>query len=335
MKKEKLYQQQTITKKQKNKMELGTIISYSLMGLGVILFIIACIMAAYTVPQGTVSIVTRLGKFKKISVAGLSFKIPFIDSIFKNISLQNRSIVLNFQAITSDQANVSFNTMMLYCAKDSTEETIKNIAFKFASEAEFNQTLQRTTEGAIRAFVAGKKQTEVLTLRKEIVDHVKSELDETLNSWGYHLSDLQINDIAFDKAITDSMARVVASSNLKAAASNEGEALLITLTKKAEAEGAQIKIQAEAERQAAQLRGQGVAQFREEVAKGMASASKEMKDANLDTNVIMFSMWTEAIKNFAEYGKGNVIFLDGSTAGMDNTMKQIQAMLVKNDTTNE
>ena len=38
-------------------------------------------------------------------------------------------------------------------------------------------------------------------------------------------------------------------------------------------------------------------------------------------------MWTEAIKNFAEYGKGNVIFLDGSTAGMDNSMKQIMAML--------
>lgn len=311
-------------------MEIGTIIYYALMGLGAILLIGSIIAAAYTVPQGTVSIITRLGKFKKISVAGLSFKIPFIDSIFRNISLQNRSIVLTFQAITLDQANVSFNTMMLFCAKDSSAETIQNIAFKFASEAEFNQTLQRTTEGAIRAFVAGKKQTEVLTLRREIVDHVKNELDETLNSWGYHLSDLQINDIAFDRAITDSMARVVASSNLKAAAENEGQALLITLTKKAEAEGAQIKIQAEAERQAAQLRGQGVAQFREEVAKGMATASKEMQDANLDTNVILFSMWTEAIKNFAEYGKGNVIFLDGSVDGMDKTMKQFMAMSKQN-----
>jgi hypothetical protein len=54
-----------------------------------------------------------------------------------------------------------------------------------------------------------------------------------------------------------------------------------------------------------------------------------MKQANLDTNVILFSMWTEAIKNFAEYGKGNVIFLDGSSNGMENTMKQIQALMVK------
>jgi hypothetical protein len=49
----------------------------------------------------------------------------------------------------------------------------------------------------------------------------------------------------------------------------------------------------------------------------------------LDTNVILFSMWTEAIKNFAELGKGNVIFLDGSSDGMEKTMKQIQALMVK------
>jgi hypothetical protein len=77
------------------------------------------------------------------------------------------------------------------------------------------------------------------------------------------------------------------------------------------------------------LRGQGVALFRQEVAKGMTEAAEQMKQANLDTNVILFSMWTEAIKNFAEFGKGNVIFLDGSPDGMEMTMKQIQALMVK------
>jgi len=147
-----------------------------------------------------------------------------------------------------------------------------------------------------------------------------------LESWGYHLQDLQINDITFDEAIIASMSKVVASNNLKAAAENEGQALLITKTKAAEAEGNAIKIAAEAERQAAQLRGQGVALFREEVARGMSQAASEMKQANLDTNVILFSMWVEAIKNFAEYGKGNVIFLDGSSDGMEKTMRQIMAM---------
>jgi len=63
----------------------------------------------------------------------------------------------------------------------------------------------------------------------------------------------------------------------------------------------------------------------------MSEAAEEMKRANLDTNVILFSMWTEAIKNFAEVGKGNVIFLDGSADGMNKTMKQILSVMMKHD----
>ncbi len=216
--------------------------------------------------------------------------------------------------------------MLLYSVLNQDEETIKNVAFKFISDKDLMQALVRTVEGSIRAFVATKRQSEILSLRKDIVDFVKDQIDHQLESWGYHLQDLQINDITFDKAIIDSMSRVVASNNLKAAAENEGQALLITKTRAAEAEGNSIKIAANAEREAAMMRGQGVALFRQEVAKGMSEAANEMKQANLDTNVILFSMWTEAIKNFAEYGKGNVIFLDGSAQGMEATMKQIMAM---------
>ena len=123
-----------------------------------------------------------------------------------------------------------------------------------------------------------------------------------------------------------SMAKVVASNNLKAAAENEGQALLITKTKAAEAEGNAIKIAAEAEKIAAQLRGQGVALFRTEVTKGMAAAVQELADNHLDASLVYFSMWTEAIKHFAEQGKGNVIFLDGSNEGMSKNLEQMMAM---------
>ncbi len=51
-----------------------------------------------------------------------------------------------------------------------------------------------------------------------------------------------------------------------------------------------------------------------------------MSEANLDASLILFSIWTEAVKHFAEQGKGNVIFLDGSTEGMDKTMRQLLAV---------
>jgi regulator of protease activity HflC (stomatin/prohibitin superfamily) len=292
----------------------------------VIILIFAFLGCFVTVNQGTIGVVTMFGKYRRIMRPGLNFKVPFFEQIYKKISIQNRSVELEFQAITVDQANVYFKSMLLYAVQNADEETIKRVAFKFISDKDLMQSLVRTVEGSIRAFVASKKQAEILTLRKEIVEFVKAQIDAALEEWGYHLLDLQINDITFDTAIIESMSRVVASNNLKAAAENEGQALLITKTKAAEAEGNAIKIAAEAERQAAQLRGQGVALFREEVAKGMSQAAEQMKQANLDTNVILFSMWTEAIKNFAEFGKGNVIFLDGSSDGMEKTMRQIMAM---------
>ena len=285
-----------------------------------------------TVNQGTIAVITLFGKYQRILLPGLRFKIPLIEQIYKRVSIQNRSVELEFQAVTIDQANVYFKSMLLYSVQNSDEETIKKVAFKFISDKDLMQALIRTVEGSIRAFVATKKQAEILTARREIVDYVKDQIDHSLEEWGYHLQDLQINDITFDQQIMDSMSKVVASNNLKAAAENEGQALLITKTKAAEAEGNAIKISAEAEKEAARLRGQGVALFREEVARGMTQAAEQMKEANLDTNVILFSMWTEAIKNFAEYGKGNVIFLDGSSEGMDKTMKQIMGILKMKET---
>ena len=296
--------------------------TYALLGL----IVLTIFLSFVTVQQGTVAVITIFGKYQRILNPGLNMKIPFFEQIYRRISIQNRSVELEFQAITSDQANVYFKAMLLYSVVNTEENTIKNVAFKFIDERNLMQALVRTIEGSIRGFVATKRQAEVLSLRKEIVEDVKDQIDQTLEAWGYHLLDLQLNDITFDEAIIKSMAQVVASANLKAAAENEGQALLITKTKAAEADGNAIKIAAEAERTAAQLRGQGVALFREEVARGMTSAAKEMEQANLDTSVILFSMWTEAIKNFAEYGKGNVIFLDGSSDSMQKTMKEMMAM---------
>lgn len=291
-----------------------------------VLGLLLILLSFVTVQQGTVAVITVFGKYKRILTPGLSMKIPFIEKVYKKISIQNRSVELGFQAVTIDQANVNFTAMLLYAVVNQNEESIKNVAFKFVDEKNLMQALVRSIEGSVRAFVATKKQSEVLSLRRDIVEAVKEQLDVMLEEWGYHLIDLQLNDITFDEEVMRSMAKVVASNNLKAAAENEGQALLITRTKAAEAEGNFIKISATAEKEAAQMRGQGIALFREEVARGMAEAAKQMQESNLDTSLILFSMWTEAVKNFAEQGNGNIIFLDGSVEGMDKTLQQMMAL---------
>ena len=292
--------------------------------------LIILFMGIITVQQGTVVVLTLFGKYSRTLRPGLNFKIPVFEQVFSRISLQNQSIELQFQAVTQDQANVHFKAMLLYSVMNSDEETIKNVAFKFMDYRSFMQTLSRSVEGSIRSFVATKRQAEILSLRNEITQAVKENMDHHLAEWGYHLIDLQVNDVTFDEEVMRSMSKVVAANNMKAAAENEGQALLITKTKAAEAEGNAIRIQAEAEMNAAMLRGQAVARFREEVAKGMSAAASEMQKGQLDASFILFSMWTEALKQISENSKGNIMFFDGSVDGMQKNLKDLVALNAKN-----
>jgi regulator of protease activity HflC (stomatin/prohibitin superfamily) len=285
----------------------------------VVLILILISISTTLVKEGNVAVITTFGKYKRMLKPGLHFISPLSESIFKKISIQNHSIELEFAAITQDQANVNFKTMFLYSVIDHNEETIKKVAFKFVSEQNFMQALVRSIEGNIRAFVATKKQNEVLGLRHEIVEAVKVHLDNALESWGYNLIDLQVNDITFDEAIMRSMAQVVASENLKVAAYNEGEAMYITKTK-----------EAEADKESMRLKGEGLALLEDTLAEGIATASQKLKAQNLDYSLLMFNNWTETMKHIAEHGKGNVMFFDGSTDGIEKTIKQMNSLQMVN-----
>lgn len=291
--------------------------------LPIILLIILIFGSAFTVKQGTAAVITRFGKFLKVSHSGLNFKIPILDNIYVNISLQNMSIGVKFQAITSDQANVYFTSLILYSVKDSQEDTIKQAAFKFRTDEEFKMALNRSIEGLVREYVSDKTQSEILKLRSEIVDYVKSKIDGILSDWGYHLIDLKINDINFDEEITQSMAKVVASSNLKLAATNEGDALLIKMTKEAEANGKAIIIQAQSEKDAAKLRGEGISEFRKSVSQGLEDSAKSLSEIPEGVEIIKLSMWLEGLESVAKAGNGHTIFLDGSTDGMKRLLSKM------------
>ena len=124
----------------------------------------------FTINQGYIGVITMFGKYQRIARPGLRMKIPIIEQLHKKVSIQNRSVELEFQAVTADQANVYFKSMLLYSVQNEAEETIKKVAFKFISERDLMQALIRTIEGNIRSFVATKRQAEVLGLRREIVE---------------------------------------------------------------------------------------------------------------------------------------------------------------------
>src|SRR5882672_6593393 len=280
-----------------------------------------------TVEQATVAVITVFGKYYRVMREGLNIKWPW-EKVAYRLSLQNRALQLEFQAITQDQANVKFATMVLYAVAAAEEEAIKKAVFSFASGREFQLALQRTIDGSIRQFVATTKQSDILGMRAEIVEHTKRNLDEVVLAWGYVVRDIQITDMTFDKEIIDSMARVVSSKNLLAAASNEGAALLVKRTKDAEAEAAYKTIGAEADKKAAALRGEGLALFRKNIADGMKDAASSLKVAGVDSNFLLYLEYTDALKYVADHAQGKVIFMDSGAGAADHIVQRLGAMIV-------
>jgi regulator of protease activity HflC (stomatin/prohibitin superfamily) len=130
-----------------------------------ILILLIVFSGLFTVNQGFIGVITMFGKYQRIARPGLNIKIPLIEQVFKKVSIQNRSVELEFQAVTQDQANVYFKSMLLYSVQNADEETIKRVAFKFIGDRDLMQALVRTIEGNIRSYVATKKQAEILGLR--------------------------------------------------------------------------------------------------------------------------------------------------------------------------
>ena len=311
-------------------MTLSDVLQILFYSIGAIVLLSILFSSFRVVNQATVGVVTMFGKYRRVIRPGLNILIPFVERINRVVPIQNRTEQLQFKTITSDQAVVHFTATVIFTVSDHEPETVKTVAFKFIDEKSFDIALLSAVEASVREYVATRKQSEVLGLRAEIVHHAKSTLDEQLSSWGFTVLDLQITELSFDKEVTDSMARIVAATNQKIAAEAEGQALLITRTKAAEAEGAAIRIAAENEATAARLRGEGLAMFRKALAEGFGESAELLEKHGLDPALLAFSMWTETIRDAAREGAGNTIFIDGNIQTGDDALRRLQAMTVAN-----
>ncbi|NNN04141.1 MAG: SPFH domain-containing protein [Acidimicrobiaceae bacterium] len=280
-----------------------------------------------TIDQAHVGVVTMFGKYRRTIPAGLNILIPFVEKVLWTIPVQNQTSKLEFVAITKDQASVHFTATLIFAVTDHDPETIQKVAFRFITPAAFTLAMTSAVEASVREFISSKLQADILGARTEIADHAKSRLRDQLADWGYTLGDLAINDITFDPAIMESMSRVVAAKNAQTAAEFEGAALLITRTKAAQAEGAFIRISAENEAEAARLRGKGLADFRAEITRGISDSAEMLRDGGIDPTLLMFTLWTETIRDAVKEGQGNVIFLDGGTAAAETTLKNLMGFM--------
>jgi regulator of protease activity HflC (stomatin/prohibitin superfamily) len=84
-----------------------------------IILVVLILLSATIIKQGSVGVVTRFGKYQRLMLPGLNFKIPLFESVFRKVSVQNQSIELEFEAISLDQANVNFKSLIVFAAQDA------------------------------------------------------------------------------------------------------------------------------------------------------------------------------------------------------------------------
>lgn len=297
-----------------------------------LLLIIVTLVSRFvrSIPEGSVGVVTVFGRFTRVLSPGLTFTPPW-ESVSR-LNMQSRAVDLDFQAITLDQANVHFNCTLVFSVESASEISVWRAAFAFASEHELQLSIRHLVEDETRTYTAGKRQAEMIGMSQDVVTRIKANVGVQLAEWGYRIIDLRYHNLRFDEAVMKSMARVVAAVNEREAAEHEGQALLIRKTKDAEANGAFIQINAEAERNAWKLRGQGMAEFRREVAKGVHDAVDELQVAGLDPNYLLFFMYTEALKHIAENSKaGHTLFLNTHPSMPRDIMEQMAAFYQRHE----
>jgi regulator of protease activity HflC (stomatin/prohibitin superfamily) len=299
-------------------------------GVVAMLVISTIVKGVKTIDQATVGVVTLFGKYRRIINPGLNFVLPWFEQVKWHIAVQNQTSQLEFVAITQDQASVHFKATLTFAVTDHLPETIQLVAFKFIDDGARTRAMTSAVEASVREFVSTHQQIEVLGLRSEIATHAKDTLKEQLAGWGFTLNDLSINDITFDKAVMDSMSRVVVATNSQKAAEFEGAALLIKRTKEAEADGATIRITAENEATAAKLRGEGLAAFRVAVSTGLGDSADLLVAKGVDPGVLLLTLWTESLENIVKNNSGNTIFLDGNLSTLENTTRRLQAITSAN-----
>jgi regulator of protease activity HflC (stomatin/prohibitin superfamily) len=171
----------------------------------------------------------------------------------------------------------------------------------------------------LRTYIAKETHEGILEKKEELALHIQNDLEKQFAEWGMFIKSFQITNVNFPLTITDAMSEVVASLQLRKAAENKGEAIKIQAIK-----------EAEAEKERKRLQGEGVAQEREAIAKGLEQSIKTLQSVtNQNPKEIMailsLTQYLDTLKSVGTTNNSKVIFLDTSVSATSNLMKDLIA----------
>jgi regulator of protease activity HflC (stomatin/prohibitin superfamily) len=247
---------------QERAMDASTV-ALLIVGAIVALLVLATALGSFfTIQTQQAAVIQRFGKFLRVATAGLNFKAPWIDSIVAMVDLRIQQFSALIETKTKDNVFVKIPVNVQYFI---IPESVENAFYKLSNP---KAQIESYVYNVILGHVPGMILDDVFFKQSEIAVDVKTQLEASMQPFGYGISKVLITDVIPDDRVKASMNSINAALRDQEAAKAQGEAKRILMV-----------AQAEAEKQAKILQGEGIAGEREAVARGLQKSILEIKDA--------------------------------------------------------
>lgn len=289
-------------------MSLSSFILYPFIFLGLVIVL----AAFFIVKQQTAAIIERFGRFQSIRQSGLQLKIPLIDRIAGRLSLKIQQLDVIVETKTLDDVFVRLKISVQYkVVKEKVYEAFYKLDYP-------HEQITSYVFDVVRAEVPKMKLDDVFVKKDDIAIAVKTELNEAMMDYGYDIIKTLVTDIDPDAQVKEAMNRINASEREKIAAQFEGDAARILIVEKAKAE-------AESKR----LQGQGIADQRREIARGLEESVEVLNKVGINSQeasaLIVVTQHYDTLQSIGGESNSNLILLPNSPQAGSNMLNDMVA----------
>ena len=285
------------------------------LGFLLIPLILLIISSFFIVKQQTVAILERFGKFQSLKKPGLHFKIPVLDKVAGKINLKIQQLDVMVETKTFDDVFVKMKVSVQF---KILQDSVYDAFYKLENP---HDQITSYVFDTIRAEVPKMKLDDVFVKKDDIANAVRRELGEAMNEYGYGIVKALVTDIDPDVEVKVAMNRINTAERLKIAAEYEGEAERIRIVAKAKAE-------AESKR----LQGQGIADQRREIAKGLEDSVEILNKVGINSQeasaLIVITQHYDTLQAVGESTNSNLILLPNNPTAASNMLTDMTASFI-------
>jgi regulator of protease activity HflC (stomatin/prohibitin superfamily) len=261
--------------------------------------LIILISSFFVVKQQTAAIIERFGKFHSIRQSGLHLKIPIVDRIAGKLSLKIQQLDVIVETKTLDDVFVRLKVSVQYkVIKDKVYDAFYKLDYP-------HDQITSYVFDVVRAEVPKMKLDDVFVRKDDVAIAVKTELNDAMQNYGYDIIKTLVTDIDPDAQVKAAMNRINAADREKTAAQFEGDAARILIVEKAKAE-------AESKR----LQGQGIADQRREIARGLEESVEVLNKVGINSQeasaLIVVTQHYDTLQSIGQETNSNLILLPNS-----------------------